>query len=77
MWLDERDAVCTGAGLEGSALVAAGSGVGAGIAGAALLLVSGTGVLMPLSGAVIAVCCGGVTGMVFGTALSATTGLGE
>ena len=77
MWLDERDAVCIGARLEGSALVAAGCGVGAGIAGAALLLVSGAGALMPLSGAAIAVCCGGVTGTVFGTALSATTGWGE
>ena len=75
VWLDEREAVCTGAGLAGS-VVAAGSGVGAGVEGAALLLASGAGVLMLLSGA-IAICCGGVTGTVLGTALSATTGLVE
>ena len=73
VWLDEREALCTGAGLEGS-VVEAGSGAGAGVEGAALA--SGAGVLMLLSGA-IAICCGGVTGTVLGTALSATTGLVE
>lgn len=73
MACDEREAVCTGAGLDGSVVEA---GSGAGVEGAALLLASGAGEDVLLSGA-IAICCGGVTGTVLGTALSATTGLVE
>ena len=75
MWCDERDAVCTGAGLAGSGVVEAGAGVVAG--GGVGAAWSGAGVLMLLSVA-IAVCCGGgVTGAVLGSVLSATTGLVE
>ena len=71
---EEREAVCTGAGLAGSVVVEAGAGAAS--AGAvAGIFASGVGAAS-VAGA-MAICCGGVTGTVFGTALSATTGLVE